>query len=158
MQFNATSMQCKIILKPWQDDDASNISNDAKNRHKSLHHSLNHNAADGHGHGHGNYQGPGYILGLGRDTRSQNFPVCRISRPKTFRTECVNRFRDIYAPKCVNCFCDIYAPKVRKSSLSKKFQYYMESFQTICTLSRPSGNLPHRLETFWTVWKISKLP
>ena len=38
-----------------------------------------------------------------RDTKSQNFPVGRISRAKTFRTE------------CVNCFCDIYVPKVRKS-------------------------------------------
>ena len=40
---------------------------------------------------------------LYRDTKSQNFPVGRISRAKTFRTECVNRF------------CDTYAAKVRKS-------------------------------------------
>ena len=38
-----------------------------------------------------------------RDTKSQNFPVGRISRAKTFRLE------------CVNLFCNIYAPKVRKA-------------------------------------------
>ena len=40
----------------------------------------------------------------GRDTKIQNFPVGRISRAKTFRTE------------CVNCFCDIYKPKMQKNS------------------------------------------
>ena len=34
-----------------------------------------------------------------RDTKSQNFLVGRISCAKTFQTECVNRFRDIYAAK-----------------------------------------------------------
>ena len=28
----------------------------------------------------------------------------------------------------------------------------METFQTVCTLSRLSGNFPDRLETFWTVF------
>ena len=80
MQFNVTSMECKIILKPWQDDDASNISNDAKNRHKSLHHPLNHNAGDGHGHGHGlghshghgSDHGPGCVLSHGHVTLITN--------------------------------------------------------------------------------------
>ena len=34
-----------------------------------------------------------------RDTKSENFPVCRISRAKTFQTERVNRFRDKNPPK-----------------------------------------------------------
>ena len=43
------------------------------------------------------------MLILIRDTKSQNFPVGKNSRAKTFQTECVNRF------------CDINAPKKRKS-------------------------------------------
>ena len=39
-----------------------------------------------------------------RDTKSQNFPVGRISRAKTFRTERVNRFRDKNAPKVRKLF------------------------------------------------------
>ena len=35
----------------------------------------------------------------GRDTKSPNFPVGRISRAKTFRTKRVNRFREKNAPK-----------------------------------------------------------
>ena len=42
------------------------------------------------------------LVRVGRDTKSQNFPVGRISRAKTSWTEWVNRF------------CNIYAPKVRK--------------------------------------------
>ena len=58
-----------------------------------------------------------------RDTKSQNFSVGRISRAKTFRMECVNRVRDIYAPK------------VRKSTLSRKYPYSMETLQTVWKVS-----------------------
>ena len=45
----------------------------------------------------------------GRDTKSQNFPVGKISRAKTFRTECVNRFATYMRQKCVDRFRDIHA-------------------------------------------------
>ena len=75
-----------------------------------------------------------------RDTKSQNFSVGRISRAKTFRMECVNRVRDIYAPK------------VRKS-LSQH-----TTFRTFWKLSRLSGNFSHCLEVFQTVQNFSDCP
>ena len=41
-----------ILIQPEQDDDASNVSNDAKSSDKSLYHALYQNAGDGHGQGH----------------------------------------------------------------------------------------------------------
>ena len=54
-----------------------------------------------------------FVVAFTRNTKSQNFPVGRISRAKTFQTECVNCFHDKNVPKvrqkCVNSFCDISA-------------------------------------------------
>ena len=85
-----------------------------------------------------------------RDTKSQNFPVGRISCPKTFRTECVNRFRDINAPK-VRKFS--FVTYMRQKCVNPHCQ---ENFHTIWKLSRPSVHFPDCLETFWTVWKLSE--
>ena len=77
------------------------------------------------------------IVGVStRDTKSQNFPVGRFWRAKTFRTE------------CVNSFCDISAPTVRKS-LSRHI--CAKSFQTVQKLSRRSGKFPDSPEIFQTV-------
>ena len=83
---------------------------------------------------------PNFPDELSRDKKSQNFPVGRISRAKTFRTECVNRF------------CDIYAPKVRKSLLQHT------TFRTVWKLSSPSGNFPHCLDIFQTVQNFPDCP
>ena len=42
-----------------------------------------------------------------RGPKSLNFPDGNFQRTKTFRTKCVNRFRDKCIKKCVNRFCDI---------------------------------------------------
>ena len=55
-----------------------------------------------------------FLLPLLRETNSPNFPVGR-----TFRTECVNHF------------CDIYAPKVRKSLLRHTCQKCGNCFRNI---------------------------
>ena len=86
-----------------------------------------------------------------RDTKSQNFPVGRISRAKTFRTECVNRFRDKNAPKvrqkCVNSFCDINVQKVHKLVLHT---CHFHDGTHGGKLFRPPGKFLNNLETFQT--------
>ena len=116
-----------------------------------------------------------------RDTKSQNFPVGRISHAKTFWTERVNRFCDICAPKVRKSLSRHICAKVRKSLsrhtcqsaktlltkvqdmdvatilqtikyLSGKFPDGLESFQTVRKLSTLSGNFPHCQENFQTIW------
>ena len=110
----------------------------------------------------------------GRDTKIQNFPVGIISCAKTFRTECVNRFRDISAPK-VRKSLSRHTCQSAKTILTKvqdmnvatilqTIKYLpercpdcLESFQTVWKVSKQSGNFLHCPETFHTVKKISRL-
>ena len=98
----------------------------------------------------------------GRDTKTQNFPVGRISRAKFFRTE------------CVNCFCNIYVPKVGKLLLRHicaksaiAYATYMQKCQNnfyksarygCCDNNANNpGKKPYSLETVHTVRKLSIL-
>ena len=79
-----------------------------------------------------------------RDTKSRNFPVGRISRAKTFRTERINHF------------CDKNAPKVKLARLLGNFPDWLENFHTVWKLSRLFRNFPDSLENFQTVRKVSR--
>ena len=110
-----------------------------------------------------------------RDLKRLNFPVGRLLRAKTFRTKCVNCFRDMCAksayidmflrhvPKWVNYFRDIsqYTASPfhvwKLSRLSENFPDCPETFQTVRKLSTQSFNFPDCLETFQTDWKLSRL-
>ena len=111
-----------------------------------------------------------YMAHVPRDTKSSNFPVGRISRAKTFRTECVNRFATYMRQKCVNRFRDKYVPKVRKllSRHTCQNSSYKSARYGCCNntannrifvgkVSRLFGNFPYSLESFQTVWKLSTL-
>ena len=74
--------------------------------------------------------------GYSRDTKSPNFPVGRISRAKTFRTERVNRFRDKNAPKVRKLFfqhkCDIHTRLPKLSRQSRNFPDSLENSYHVC--------------------------
>ena len=86
----------------------------------------------------------------GRDTKIQNFPVGIISCAKTFRTECVNRFRDISAPK-VRKSLSRHTCQSAKTILTKDMN--------VATILQTIKYLPERFpdcpETFYTVQKLS---
>ena len=92
----------------------------------------------------------GILVECFRGLKSRNFPVGRLLRAKTFRT------------KCVNCFRDIYMPKVRKS-LSRHTCQSAKTILTkdmnVATILQTIKYLPERFpdcsETFQTIWKLS---
>ena len=64
-----------------------------------------------------------FYLQLYRDPKSPNFPVGRISRAKTFRTERVNRFHDKNAPKVRKLF---FRHKCTKNAYIAFTKYILE--------------------------------
>merc|ERR1711963_228280 len=117
-------------------------------------------------------------MGEDRGPKNLNFPDGNFQRAKTFRTKCVNRFRD--KKVCVNSFCDkkgvyrlflqqnkcaqiIFATfqAIRKlsrypklSRLSGNFLDHPENIQPIRKISRQSGKNPDYLEIFQRVRKL----
>ena len=61
----------------------------------------------------------------------------------------VRKFFSRHIQKCKNCY--------RLSETCQKILNYLETFQTVRKLSRPSGNFPDCSETFLTDWKLSRL-
>ena len=108
-----------------------------------------------------------------RDTKSQNFPVGKNSSAKTFRTKCVNRFRDIYEPKkrkslsrhicakSAKIAFTTYMPKCQNSSYkSARYGCCNNTANNrifVRKVSRLFGNFPYSLESFQTVRKLSTL-
>ena len=62
-----------------------------------------------------------------RGPKSLNFPDGNFQRAKTFRTKCVNRFRDIKV--CINCFCN---KKVLKLFLQQKRVHQLYLDKKVC--------------------------
>ena len=82
-----------------------------------------------------------------RDRKILNFPVGRLLRAKT--EELRKLFSRHLRPNCVNDFRDIYYQSV--------YMVFVTSKVSFPTISRQSGNCPDTLETFQTVWKLSRL-
>ena len=108
-----------------------------------------------------------------RDTKNQNFPVGKKSSAKTFRTKCVNRFRDIYEPKkrkslsrhicakSAKIAFTTYMPKCQNSSYkSARYGCCNNTANNkifVGKVSRWSGKFPDSPETFYSVRKLSTL-
>ena len=81
-----------------------------------------------------------------RGPKSLNFPDGNFQRAKTFRTKCVNRFRDkksvrkffLWQKRCINSFCD-------KKSVYRLFLQQNKCAQII-------------FATFQAIWKLSRYP
>ena len=107
----------------------------------------------------------GILVECFRGLKSRNFPVGRLLRAKTFRTKCVNCFRDIYMPKvrkslsrhkrqkCINrSFATLlvanFSDFVHVITMYYGVQSCPETFRIGCKPSRLSKDFPGCLETF----------
>ena len=101
-----------------------------------------------------------------QDFMRKNFPDGVLkSFSRHMRQKCVNRFRDKYAPKVLKSLSR-HPRQSAKTLLTKVLdmdvatilptQRYWESFHTVRKLFSSSGKFPVRLETFRTVWKVSR--
>ena len=94
-----------------------------------------------------------------RGLKSLNFPVGRLLRAKTFRTKCVNSFRDKWIKKVRKSF----SRHVCQKRVNRFFRHVSkcvncpETFQTVRKPYRLSKNFPDSSETFQTVRKVSWL-
>ena len=108
--------------------------------------------------------------GTSRGLKSQNFPVGRLKRAKTFRTECINHFCDQCVKKAHKLFLRHIHQYVFATFMYQKWLICLETFkvvwkltgcletfQVVWNLSRLSGIFPGCLETFRVVWKLSRL-